>query len=141
MLFFKNLFTDFGLSRRLEEQRDSGRTNSNIGPVFWMSPEALQQTYSEKSDVWAYGVTLYAQCIQSTISLINLSSFRYEIIAGELPYEGMELIEVGLLVRDKGGNPGVPQKAPKVLAKIMADCWKPNPADRPTFQQICDRLE
>jgi len=110
------------LSRRVDGPAAVGRTISNVGPVFWMSPEALQQTYSEKSDVWAYGVTLY------------------EITAGELPYLGMDLLDAALYVRDQKGNPGIPQTAPKVLAKLMADCWKYNPDDRPTFQQIIDRL-
>lgn len=40
-----------GMSRHIASAAE-GVTGDNFGPAKWMSPEALQMRYSEKSDVW-----------------------------------------------------------------------------------------
>jgi serine/threonine protein kinase len=49
---------DFGMARFLN-QDDYYRQRSNKPvPVKWMAPESvLQKIYTEKSDVWSFGVT------------------------------------------------------------------------------------
>ena len=73
--------------------------------------------------MWAYGVTLW------------------EIVTGEKPYEGRDKLEVALQVRDEGLTLPIPKKCPKILASIMKRCWMYNPAERPTFAEICNMLE
>jgi serine/threonine protein kinase len=71
--------TDFGLARFV--QQSVANTNSNIGAVAWMSPEAVtKRQYSQKSDVWSFGVTLWEMC------------------TGELPFSGMEPIQVAVQI-------------------------------------------
>lgn len=67
---------DFGLSKVLVEQ-DAIYSKGDVGPLKWMSPEAIRhKKYSEKSDVWSFGVT----CI--------------EILTRESPYPGMDAVQV-----------------------------------------------
>ena len=113
--------SDFGMSRVLGSELE-GQTASTVGPIFWMSPEALMQRFSEKSDVWAYGVTLW------------------EIVTGKEPYEGRDKLEVAIQVRDHGMTLPMPEKSPKILATIMKRCWKYDPSERPTFAEICNML-
>ena len=34
-----------------------------------------------------------------------------------------------------------PENCPVIIYQLMWNCWQFNEEDRPTFQQICDRLE
>jgi len=73
---------DFGFSRVVNEEEDSGKTSTLTGPIRWMCPESLKnQTYSEKTDIWMFGCTLY------------------EIIARQVPHAGRDLMEVGVAIR------------------------------------------
>jgi serine/threonine protein kinase len=52
--------TDFGLSRRTSAAAQVATTNTTIGPIQHMSPEAiLESEYSEKSDSFSFGVLLW----------------------------------------------------------------------------------
>lgn len=92
-----------------------------------MSPENIRtKTFSEKSDVWSYGVLLF------------------ELITGAEPYKGEDLIEIAVSIRDHARNPlpSLPEgaKAPKYLVKVMKGCFEVSPQDRPTFKQIVAML-
>lgn len=56
---------DFGISKILDESEEVAQ--SVIGTPFYFSPElAKQQSYGEKSDVWALGCLLYFMCKKQT---------------------------------------------------------------------------
>eukprot|EP00300_Choanocystis_sp_HF-7_P002102 c11645_g1_i1.p1 GENE.c11645_g1_i1~~c11645_g1_i1.p1 ORF type:complete len:855 (+),score=220.13 c11645_g1_i1:98-2662(+) len=93
-------------------------------PVRWMPPESFKfNEWSEKSDVWAFGVT------------------TWEIFSqGAVPYS---LYEDDADVRNAVEN-GVrlarPDMCPKSVYNLIKDCWKSRPQDRPTFSQLRQRL-
>jgi len=76
---FTAKISDFGLSRFAEA--DENKTKSDVGPIKWMSPESIKdKVYSDKSDVWSFGVTLW------------------EVLTRKNPYPQMDLITVATKV-------------------------------------------
>jgi serine/threonine protein kinase len=103
-----------------------------------MSPEALGQTYSEKSDVWSYG------------------SLLVEILSNQIPFgDDLDLADIVIGVRDRSWTPiSIPDekkkdkvdltwvdKSPDYLVTLMKKCFKSDPASRPTFNDIVKFLE
>ncbi len=116
--------SDFGMSRKLKEVSQVGKTAASIGPLRWMAPEALgEQLYSTKSDVWSFGMILY------------------EIVAHQEPHVSEDLIGIAIKIRDKGYTPIIPNDCPPVLRQVMQMCWKLDPKERPEMSAICAILE
>ncbi|KAL6071656.1 Serine/threonine-protein kinase svkA [Balamuthia mandrillaris] len=118
--------SDFGLSRKREVgESEAQKTTTEVGPLKWMSPEAISELeYSEKSDVWSYGVCLW------------------EIVTkGEEPFDGLNVVKAAIEICEKGTRLTIPQDAPKVLATIINQCWALSPKDRPTFAEIASMLK
>ena len=65
---------------------DSNQTNTFSGPLKWMAPESLmQRKYSERSDVWAFGITVI------------------EILTRLTPYPALSPTEVRIIENEKRG--------------------------------------
>jgi len=121
----RGMISDFGMSRvRVRVIESAETTQSSLGPVGWMAPESIRyKMYSEKSDVWMFGVLLW------------------EVIAQETPWNGYQLIDVAVGVAKEGWHLEPPKGCDPVLAKIMDASWKQDPAERPDFIQIKTILE
>ena len=93
-------------------------------PIKWTAPEAaLYNRFTTKSDVWSFGVLLY------------------EIVTyGRFPYPGMSNYEVLERV-PQGYRMPCPGGCPDALYEIMLECWRDDPASRPTFETVQWRLE
>ncbi|KAL6060148.1 TK protein kinase [Balamuthia mandrillaris] len=53
--------SDFGLAKKgLDDEAESSGSSKELGPLKWMAPECFtDRQYSEKTDVWSYGVCLW----------------------------------------------------------------------------------
>eukprot|EP00727_Mastigamoeba_balamuthi_P012476 m51a1_g7851 putative ephrin type-b receptor 1 isoform x2 (1609) ;mRNA; f:228914-233740 len=137
---------DFGLARTLsaagagdvdgddgaEEARGGGGGGaqgageaalSALTPVRWSAPESLARgEYTAASDVWSFGVVLW------------------ELYSnGAKPYEGLANADV-LAALAAGRRLEPPPGMPAALAALMRECFREDPALRPTFACICARL-
>ncbi|PRP84566.1 fibroblast growth factor receptor 4 [Planoprotostelium fungivorum] len=115
--------TDFGMSRVTESAEDQGaKTNTNVGPVKWMAPEALKDRhYSNKSDVWSFGVVIW------------------EIVQVFEPFPEMTPIEAAVAIVVDKMRLEIPETDPQ-LQLLMRICWSELPEDRPNFQMIVRSL-
>jgi serine/threonine protein kinase len=135
---FTTKISDFGLARKLNDiDRKLGYTidYSIGGPFLWSSPESLYKNmYSEKSDVWSFGILLYEIEIDGESPVYknpNGSNFKAS-------KDTKELFEKMLIVDDIRHESK--KILPKYLDDIMHSCWKLKPHERPSFKDIMDKL-
>ena len=114
---------DFGLARLIVDDEYCAREGAKF-PIRWTAPEAaLFNRFTIKSDVWSYGV------------------FLMELVThGRIPYPGMTNGEMLARV-EQGYRMPPPPGCPDPLYQIMLDCWKTDPAERPTFEYLKYQLE
>ena len=118
---------DLGMSHLKTRKNGSFHVKSNVGPVKWMAPESIiGHEYSEKTDSYSFGITLY------------------EIFSESEPYPGLLPLEAGAKVVHEGLRPKISdnRKIKKIpnLEKLLKMLWKPQPKDRPDFLFITDAL-
>ncbi|TKR79909.1 hypothetical protein L596_014060 [Steinernema carpocapsae] len=114
---------DFGLARFMRDDTYTAQQGAKF-PIKWTAPEGLAyNTFSTKSDVWAFGVLLW-----------EISTY------GMAPYPGVELNNVyGLL--ERGFRMDAPQGCPSAVYRLMLQCWNWSPSDRPRFSDLLSSLE
>ena len=117
---------DFGMSRSLYESHYYIISGHAILPVRWMATECFYGRFSAKTDVWAFGITVW----------------EIFTLAKEQPYEHLQDMEV---VEDaiKGPNRTLleqPPECPKEVYDVMKACWAHDPAQRSTFDKLYEML-
>eukprot|EP00035_Acanthoeca_spectabilis_P025000 m.456359 g.456359 ORF g.456359 m.456359 type:complete len:648 (-) comp21045_c0_seq1:130-2073(-) len=115
---------DFGLSKVVAQQRFLDSDALPI-PTRWTAPEALLGgLWSEKSDVWSWGVMVWELTThgQFPYTVINADSFVVELVR-----EGLRLHQ----------NAFVPNE----LYGLLENCWRDDPCDRPDFNAIAKVLQ
>uniref|UniRef100_A0A914E5T0 Protein kinase domain-containing protein n=1 Tax=Acrobeloides nanus TaxID=290746 RepID=A0A914E5T0_9BILA len=111
--------SDFGLCCTYNDGFSYQASLAKKLPIKWLSLEALtDHVFSEKSDVWAFGVLIYEM-------------FAY----GLVPYTTMHHDEV-LAFLQEGNRLGCPEDMPNELYEITRKCWEENPDDRYTFADL-----
>ena len=118
--------SDFGMSRTLYDSHYYRIYGRFVLPVRWMAYECFYGKFSQKSDVWAFGVTMW----------------EIFTLAKEQPYSDMsdkQVVEDAL----KGKNRKTlarPDMCPLKVYKIMLECWEHNSKQRATFDELFQLL-
>ncbi|KAJ8403334.1 hypothetical protein AAFF_G00351060 [Aldrovandia affinis] len=111
---------DFGASRFHSHTTHM----SLVGTFPWMAPEVIQSLpVSETCDTYSYGVVLW------------------EMLTREIPFKGLEGLQVAWLVVEKNERLTIPSCCPTSFAELMRKCWLTDPRERPVFKQILMTLE
>lgn len=115
--------SDFGTHKQFSEEI-TGTSVSYAGTQAYMAPEVIRsEPYSYPVDVWSYGVVLW------------------EILIGDEPYKNLDSSAVVWKVGNNSFRLPVPSIFPEGLKLILDGCWKPQPNERLSFQQVCMILE
>ncbi|XP_076026044.1 mitogen-activated protein kinase kinase kinase 20 [Genypterus blacodes] len=111
---------DFGASKFLTHTTHM----SLVGTFPWMAPEVIQSLpVSETCDTFSYGVVLW------------------EMLTREVPFDGLEALQVAWLVVEKHERLTIPSCCPASFAQLMRKCWMTEPKERPVFRQILSTLD
>lgn len=97
---------------------------SMAGTFSWMAPEVIQQLQvTITCDVFSYSVVLW------------------ELLTQEIPFKGLEGLQVAWLVVARGERLTIPSSCPAPFGKLMQSCWATEPEERLTFKQILESLD
>ena len=111
---------DFGMSRELISDSEYYTSSGGRIPLRWTAPEAVfYQKYSEKSDVWSFGMTLF-----------EIWSLGGKPWGNDATNE--EIVE-GL---SEGRKLSPPTGCPRDVYSVMVDTWRMDSSSRPTFSTI-----
>ena len=117
---------DFGMSQNLYSAYYCRVGGRSVLPIRWMAYECFFGKFSVKTDVWAFGITLW--------EIFTLCRF--------LPYNDLtnqQMVEDAI----KGANrliPNQPENCPDDIYCIMKSCLQHDPSKRAEFSVLCDQL-
>ncbi|KAA0151871.1 hypothetical protein FNF27_03254 [Cafeteria roenbergensis] len=122
--FCNALLADFGLSRMVRGDPETGRPLTPCGSPAWTAPEiVLNKPYTNKVDVYSFGIMMW------------------QLLTREEPYIGRENnLDLAFDVAEHGLRPKVPDFCPQDYALLMTQCWATDPDARPDFGEIQQRL-
>ena len=64
----------------------------------------------------------------------------WEMLTGKVPFKGVDKDEFFRDVVGLGCRPNIPDSLPVVLSNLLSDCWRKEPAARPSFASILTTL-
>ena len=118
--------SDFGMSRNLYESHYYIIQGRAILPIRWMAAECFCGKFSAKTDVWAFGITMW----------------EIFMLAKEEPYN--EMSDRDLVQNAIRGSKRLllscPEGCPHNVYEIMNCCWAHEASQRATFEQLHEKL-
>ena len=115
---------DFGLAVTMDSNTMLSGGSSVMGTSSYMAPEQFSASkIDSKCDSYAFGCILW------------------ECITGRQPWEECNnLMQIVMAVGVERRRPPLPKGIPGPLASIIRECWRHNPALRPSMKEIAQRL-
>eukprot|EP00240_Pyramimonas_obovata_P000695 CAMPEP_0118928308 /NCGR_PEP_ID=MMETSP1169-20130426/5581_1 /TAXON_ID=36882 /ORGANISM="Pyramimonas obovata, Strain CCMP722" /LENGTH=582 /DNA_ID=CAMNT_0006870243 /DNA_START=331 /DNA_END=2076 /DNA_ORIENTATION=- len=111
---------DFGVSRK-----DGGDPmTAEVGTYRYMAPEIMAcEEYDSSADLYSFALTMS------------------ELLTNQVPLYGMAPVQAAFSVITRGLRPTLPEGLPFELVELLQECWDADPAKRPPFGQVVQRLE
>ncbi|XP_021893134.1 uncharacterized protein LOC110811072, partial [Carica papaya] len=113
---------DLGLSKVKQHTLVSGGVR---GTLPWMAPELLSgksNMVTEKIDVYSFGIVMW------------------ELLTGEEPYADMHCASIIGGIVNNSLRPNIPSWCDPEWKALMESCWASDPAERPSFSEISQKL-
>ncbi|XP_078685529.1 uncharacterized protein LOC144918542 [Branchiostoma floridae x Branchiostoma belcheri] len=112
--------SDFGLAEDIYTRGYRRQDRLQRVPWKWMAPERLEdgKAYTSQSDVWSFGIVLYE------ISTLGGDPYPDVAIA-----HLKDRLQAGFRMRK-------PEGCPTGMYDLMLQCWRWQPAERPSFRNL-----
>ncbi|ELP86704.1 protein kinase domain containing protein, partial [Entamoeba invadens IP1] len=118
--------TDFGSSRNINMMMTNMTFTKGIGTPVFMAPEVIMsQKYKISADVYSFAVTMY-ECFAWSRSYAS-NEFLY-------PWNVVDFVT-------KGKRLPKPENVSDECYKIICDCWKHEPGDRPPIEDVIKQIK
>ena len=106
------------VAAKAQMKRSDLRIGRKVDNPVWLAPEIIKgKEYTEKADVYAYGVILY--------EILTLKPFLSE-------YRFFSEMEDSIVA---GKRPELPSDGNPRLLSLIEDCWATDASARPTFDE------
>lgn len=125
--FFNPQITDFGLSKIYQNDHSQSQTQAYGTPIY-MAPEVVRgDRYNGKADVYSFAILMF------------------EVITDSEPYPAfqkgkMSLFQFNSKVINEKMRPEFTVPVKESLKQLIVQCWSDNPDDRPTFEEIFNKI-
>jgi len=120
---YKVKVSDFGLAKLLSSKENQGSMTA-CGTPAYTAPEVLRnERYTEKVDVFSFGIVMW------------------ELVTREEPHHGVPPFQIVFSVGTQGVRPAIPDSCLLEIRELIEDCWTESPDERPSFENIVQRLE
>jgi serine/threonine protein kinase len=91
---------------------------------YYFAPECYENSCSQMSDVFSFGMILY------------------ELLTGQAVFsKELSRIKIAFMVAVKHELPDIPEFVLPSARELITACWAKEPGDRPAFDDIVDRLK
>ncbi|RHZ84445.1 hypothetical protein Glove_81g23 [Diversispora epigaea] len=108
--------SDFGLCK---QENQKSKTEKIFGVLPYIAPEVLSgEEYTMASDIYSFGI------------------IAYELITGYPPYYKIPHNRNLALKICQGSRPKIPSEVPKIMVRLIEECWDADPKKRPTSKQL-----
>ena len=125
------LLADFGIARSTQAQQTVDNLTTKIGTVQFMPPEALNNSSMPPTLEHAKAWDAYSFAILVAVVFMR----------DRVPYAGMDNRAVMVQVLVHGLRPSRPTVLSDEYMELLAVLWNEDPALRPSFDMILDRLD
>jgi hypothetical protein len=118
--------SDFGMSRNLYDSHYYVIKGKAILPIRWMASECFYGQFSAKTDVWAFGATMW-----EVFELAKHEPY-YQLEDRELVLDACKRSDRIIL--------SCPTACPEEVYHVMLKCWKHEASERATFEDLYQLL-
>lgn len=124
---YQPLITDFGLSK-IYQSGSSQMQSQACGTSVYMAPEVIAgQNYNGKADVYSFAILMF------------------EVVTDTTPYplfqsNKMPPFQFNNKVVNEKYRPEFTVPVKESLKKLIEQCWSDDPTERPTFEEIFNKL-
>ena len=117
---------DFGMSQNLYSAYYCQVGGRSVLPIRWIAYECFFGKFSVKSDVWAFGITMW-----------EIFTLCQHLPYNELPNQ--QMVDDALRGA-KRKIPSQPENCPDGIYLIIRSCLRHEPLERADFKVLCDQL-